>query len=38
MPQIDLDGDDYVITLTEEILKELRWEVAVLNDIGIQDV
>lgn len=27
MPQIELDGDNYVITLTEEILKELGWEV-----------
>ena len=27
MLQIELDGDNYVITLTEEILKELGWEV-----------
>lgn len=27
MLQIELDGDNYVITLTEEMLKEYGWEV-----------
>lgn len=29
MLQIALDGDNYVITLTEEILKEFGWEVVI---------
>ena len=27
MQRIELDGDNYVITLTEEMLKELGWEI-----------
>ena len=33
--QIELDGDDYVITLTEEILKELGWEVG--DELSFED-
>lgn len=33
--QIEKDGDDYIIPLTEELCKELGWEVG--NNLNLED-
>lgn len=35
MLQVELVGDDYVITLTEEMLKEYGWEVG--DELNFED-